>query len=49
VTLEDLVAHLKEKRVAAYKMPERILVLDALPRNPMGKLLKRELREQVKQ
>jgi acyl-CoA synthetase (AMP-forming)/AMP-acid ligase II len=33
-----------EKKVASYKLPERLLVLDALPRNPVGKVLKRELR-----
>jgi acyl-CoA synthetase (AMP-forming)/AMP-acid ligase II len=27
-------------------LPERIVVLSALPRNPVGKVLKRALREQ---
>ncbi|WP_342130791.1 class I adenylate-forming enzyme family protein [Hydrogenophaga sp. OTU3427] len=34
----------REKRVAVYKLPEHLLLLDALPRNPVGKVLKRELR-----
>ena len=33
-----------ERKVASYKLPERLLVLDALPRNPVGKVLKRDLR-----
>jgi len=28
------------KSMAAYKVPSRLLVLDALPRNAMGKVLK---------
>ncbi|MBW0114502.1 class I adenylate-forming enzyme family protein [Pseudonocardia abyssalis] len=43
-TLDDLVAMLRERKVASYKLPERLAVVDALPRNPLGKVLKRELR-----
>ncbi len=49
VTLEEIVAFLKEKDIAAYKLPERALVVDALPRNPVGKILKRNLRDQLHQ
>ncbi len=35
-------------RLAAFKVPERILVRSDLPRNAMGKVLKRELRQQVR-
>jgi acyl-CoA synthetase (AMP-forming)/AMP-acid ligase II len=49
VSLGDLVEFLRsEKRVAAYKLPEYVLQIDALPRNPVGKILKRELREQAR-
>jgi acyl-CoA synthetase (AMP-forming)/AMP-acid ligase II len=48
VTLEELVGFLKEKKIAAFKLPERLLLVEALPRNPVGKILKHELREQVK-
>ena len=34
-----------EERVAAYKIPRMVHRLDGLPRNAMGKILKRELRE----
>jgi acyl-CoA synthetase (AMP-forming)/AMP-acid ligase II len=36
------------KRVAVYKLPEYLLPLMAMPRNPVGKILKRELREQAR-
>jgi acyl-CoA synthetase (AMP-forming)/AMP-acid ligase II len=29
-------------------LPEYVLQIDALPRNPVGKILKRELREQAR-
>ena len=32
--------------VAHYKVPRRFLVLDELPRNPTGKIMKKELRKQ---
>jgi malonyl-CoA/methylmalonyl-CoA synthetase len=43
LTLADLRAWAKE-RLAAYKAPSRLLLLDELPRNPMGKVVKLELR-----
>jgi acyl-CoA synthetase (AMP-forming)/AMP-acid ligase II len=44
-TLEDVVEHLRSLGVASYKLPERIDVVDALPRNAVGKVTKPELRE----
>jgi acyl-CoA synthetase (AMP-forming)/AMP-acid ligase II len=34
-------------RLAGYKRPRRYVFLDALPRNAYGKVLKRELRDQL--
>jgi fatty-acyl-CoA synthase len=34
-------------RLAAHKVPKSVHLVDALPKNPSGKLLKRELREQL--
>ncbi|MFC5342849.1 class I adenylate-forming enzyme family protein [Brevundimonas staleyi] len=49
-TLAGLVAFLRDEwRIAVYKQPERLELFDALPRNPVGKVLKRELREAVRQ
>ncbi len=43
----EVVEHLKGKRIAAYKLPKKLWVVPALPRNPVGKVLKRQLREQL--
>jgi acyl-CoA synthetase (AMP-forming)/AMP-acid ligase II len=46
LSLGDLVEYLRdERRLAVYKLPETLLLLEALPRNPVGKVLKRELRD----
>jgi acyl-CoA synthetase len=48
VTLVELVVFLRDKKIAAYKLPERLEILATLPRNAVGKVLKYELREQYK-
>jgi len=40
----DLIAHTRT-RLAAYKVPKYLVVVDSLPKNPSGKILKRELRD----
>jgi len=45
-TDEELIAYCKE-RVAAYKYPRRVWVLEALPKGPTGKILKLELKAQL--
>jgi non-ribosomal peptide synthetase component E (peptide arylation enzyme) len=47
-TLEDIVGHLKQIGVAAYKLPEYIEYIDIIPRNPVGKILKVQLRKHVR-
>jgi acyl-CoA synthetase (AMP-forming)/AMP-acid ligase II len=42
VDVEDVRAHLLAN-LARYKVPERIAVVDALPRNAMGKVVRTEL------
>lgn len=44
VSDEDLIAHCRE-RLARYKCPTSVDRIEALPRNPSGKILKTELRE----
>ena len=43
---EELIAFCRE-RLAAYKYPRQVEVLDALPKTATGKILRRELREQA--
>ncbi len=49
VTLEDLTGFMKEKGVAIYKHPEGMEIVEALPRNPVGKLLKKDLRKDLQE
>jgi non-ribosomal peptide synthetase component E (peptide arylation enzyme) len=39
---------MKEKGIAVYKIPERLEIINAIPRNPVGKILKKVLREDIK-
>ncbi len=39
---QALLTHCRE-RLAGYKVPRRVVVLDELPRNPTGKIMRREL------
>ena len=43
-TAEELIAFCKE-HIAGYKAPKSVEFVDSLPKNPAGKILKRELRE----
>lgn len=43
-TADELVAHC-QAQLARFKVPKAVTFLDALPRNPSGKVLKRELRD----
>ena len=44
VTEQDLITFAREY-LAGYKLPKSVDFTDVLPRNPSGKLLKREIRE----
>jgi fatty-acyl-CoA synthase len=46
VTPEELIAHAKQS-LAGFKIPKRVHVVDELPRNQSGKLLKRVLRDDL--
>ena len=43
-SVESIIAYAKTK-IAAYKCPKSVDFIDALPRNPSGKILRRQLRE----
>ena len=46
--LEALVAHLSQRGVSKEWFPERLVVLDALPRAPGGKVAKQALRDDIR-
>jgi acyl-CoA synthetase (AMP-forming)/AMP-acid ligase II len=45
-TPEELVEHCR-RHLARFKIPKDVVLIEALPRNPSGKVLKRELRSQA--
>lgn len=45
LTAEEVIEHCRP-RMAGFKRPEDVIFIDELPRNPMGKVLKRVLREE---
>ena len=44
---DELAAWCRDQGLPSIKVPERILVLDALPKNAVGKIAKRELRDRA--
>jgi len=47
LTLQEVVGFLREQRIASFKLPERLELMDEFPISPVGKILKRQLREIV--
>jgi fatty-acyl-CoA synthase len=45
LTADEIRAHVGE-HLAGFKVPKQVFVADALPKNPSGKILKRELRSE---
>nr|HMR08502.1 AMP-binding protein [Polyangiaceae bacterium] len=44
---EDAVREFCKERIAAYKVPKRVIVREDFPRNPVGKVIKPELMRQL--
>ena len=44
---DELIAHLRAQHIASFKLPERLEVMTAFPVSPVGKILKRELRDRI--
>lgn len=42
---EEEIAALCQKHLAPFKVPKKVLIVDALPKTPTGKILKREMRQ----
>jgi 2,3-dihydroxybenzoate-AMP ligase len=47
LTLDELVAFLRQQQIASFKLPERLVLMPEFPVSPVGKILKRQLREIV--
>lgn len=47
LTFDELIAFLKQQRIASFKVPERLELVDKLPTSLVGKVLKRQLRESI--
>jgi 2,3-dihydroxybenzoate-AMP ligase len=47
LSFDELVAFLRAQNIASFKLPERLELVDELPLSPVGKILKRELRERI--
>jgi non-ribosomal peptide synthetase component E (peptide arylation enzyme) len=45
ISLGEIIDFLQAKQIAKYKMPEDLRVIDILPKNPVGKVLRRELKD----
>lgn len=43
VSLEEVVSYLRGKGIATYKLPERLKVVEELPRNALGKVVRRNI------
>ncbi|TAK52222.1 MAG: (2,3-dihydroxybenzoyl)adenylate synthase [Betaproteobacteria bacterium] len=47
LTLGELTEFLRGQRIASFKLPERLELVTEFPTSPVGKILKRELRERI--
>ncbi len=45
VAFTEMVTYLKDRRLSNHKIPEQLEFVESLPRNPSGKVLKRDLRQ----
>lgn len=46
--LAEIKSFMQDKGIAIYKIPERLEIISAIPRNPVGKVLKNILRDDIK-
>jgi cyclohexanecarboxylate-CoA ligase len=44
ITFDDMVSFLKSAQLSVHKIPEQLEIVSGLPRNPSGKVLKKDLR-----
>lgn len=43
LTVEDLQQHFRARELAVFKWPERVRIVERLPRNPLGKVIRSEI------
>jgi len=46
VTEDELIQFVKE-RIAGYKTPKRVVIVDEVPKTAIGKILRRQVRESL--
>jgi len=46
-SLLSLTDYMRDQKIAVYKLPERVEIIDAIPRNPVGKIIKVSLRDDI--
>jgi 2,3-dihydroxybenzoate-AMP ligase len=47
LAFDELIAYLRQQKIASFKLPERLEIMDEFPVSPVGKILKRALRERL--
>ncbi len=47
IGFDELIAFLRQQNIASFKLPERLEIVGELPLSPVGKIMKRELREMI--
>ena len=47
IEFDELIGFLKSQRIASFKLPERLELVDHFPTSLVGKILKRQLRDQI--
>ncbi|MEO6409051.1 MAG: AMP-binding protein [Burkholderiaceae bacterium] len=47
LAFDELMAYLRAQDIASFKLPERLEIVSEFPLSPVGKILKRELRERL--
>jgi non-ribosomal peptide synthetase component E (peptide arylation enzyme) len=45
LSFAEMVSYLRASRLSAHKIPEQLELVEVLPRNPSGKVLKKDLRQ----
>jgi 2,3-dihydroxybenzoate-AMP ligase len=44
---DELIGYLRQQKIASFKLPERLEIMQEFPVSPVGKILKRELRDRL--